>query len=114
MTPSERFAAIVEEFRDKAGVTIPSEENSGKRKFGSSGLKIKDRVFAMLSSDGEFVVKLPRERVDKLVASGEAERFDPRRNGQVMKEWAVVAPTSKTDWLQIAREAKEFVRNGRR
>ena len=63
----------------------------------------------MVSSNGDFVVRLPRERVDKLVASGEATRFDPRRNGHLMREWAVLAPMSKTDWSELAREAKMFV-----
>ena len=69
MTPSQRFAAVVEEFRGKAGVTVPSSELGRRRKFGASGLKIKGKVFAMISSNGDFVVKLPRERVDKLVAA---------------------------------------------
>ncbi len=90
-------------------MTLPSDEPSKKRKFGSSGLRIKGKVFAMMSSNGEFVVKLSRERVDRMVASGEAARFDPRRNGHVMKEWAVIAPTSKTKWLEVAREAKNFI-----
>jgi TfoX/Sxy family transcriptional regulator of competence genes len=109
LTPSQRFAAVVEEFRGKAGVTVPSGEPGRRREFGSSGLKIKGKVFAMVSSNGDFVVRLPRERVDKLVASGEATRFDPRRNGRLMRGWAVMAPTSKTDWSQLAREAKIFV-----
>ena len=109
MTPSQRFAAVVEEFRGKAGVTVPSRELGRRREFGSSGLKVKGKVFAMVSSNGDFVVKLPRGRVDKLVASGEATRFDPRRNGHLMREWAVMAPTSKTDWSQLAKEAKMFV-----
>jgi hypothetical protein len=109
LTPSQRFASIVDEFRGDAAVTVPSEEPGQGRKFGSSGLKVKGRVFAMVSSNGEFVVKLPRQRVDELVVMGEARRFDPRRNGKVMKEWAVIAPRSKVDWLQVAREAKTFV-----
>jgi TfoX/Sxy family transcriptional regulator of competence genes len=109
LTPSQRFAAIVEEFRGKTGITVPSDEAGRKRKFGSSGLKVNDKVFTLLSSDGEFVVKLSRQRVEQLVASGDGRRFDPRRNGHVMKEWIVIAPTSKTDWLQLAKEARGFV-----
>ncbi len=93
-------------------MTLPSAEPGQKRKFGSSGLRVKGNVFAMMSSNGEFVVKLPRERVDKLVGSGEATRFDPRRNGHLMREWAVIAPTSKTDWLRVASEAENFVGKG--
>jgi TfoX/Sxy family transcriptional regulator of competence genes len=44
--------------------------------FGSSGLKVGGKVFAM-SVKNELVVKLPRERVDELVAAGAGSRFDP-------------------------------------
>jgi len=105
----KRFADIVASLRGKPGVTAPSSEAGGGRKsFGSSGLKINNKVFAMVSSKGEFVVKLPRERVEALVASGDATRFDPG-HGRLMKEWLVVSPSSKLDWLSLAREALAFV-----
>jgi hypothetical protein len=58
---------------------------------------------------GNLVVKLPKPRVDALVASGDGERFDPRHDGRVMKEWVTLQPTSKEEWLSLAREAMEFV-----
>jgi hypothetical protein len=102
-----RFADIVASLRSKPGVTAPSSDGGG-RKFGSSGLKIDNKVFAMVSSRGEFVVKLPRQRVDALVASGDGTRFDPG-HGRLMKEWLVVSPTSALDWLALAKEAMAFV-----
>ena len=105
----KRFADIVASLRRKPGVTAPSSEAGGNRKaFGSSGLKVNDKVFAMVSSRGEFVVKLPRQRVDALVASGDGTRFDPG-HGRLMKEWLVVSPTSKLEWLSLAKEALTFV-----
>ncbi len=77
------------------------------RMFGSSGLKTGGKVFAMLVK-GELVVKLPRERVDALIASGEGRHFDPG-HGRVMKEWVAVPPRHSGDWLALAREAKDFV-----
>ena len=62
-TPEQRFAEIVAYFRGKTGVTLPSEEPGQRKSFGSSGLKVKGRVFAMLSSDREFVVKLPEREL---------------------------------------------------
>ena len=103
-SPAERFAEVVVALRTEPGVTPPSEGKS----FGGSGLKVRDKLFAMLVRD-RLVVKLPRGRVDALVASGDGERFDPRRNGQVMKEWLVVEPASGQDWLALAREAMTFV-----
>ena len=105
----KRFADIVASLRRRPGVTAPSSEvGGGRRAFGSSGLKVDDKVFAMVSSKGEFVVKLPRPRVDALVASGDGARFDPG-HGRLMKEWLVVSPTSKLDWLSLAKEALAFV-----
>jgi hypothetical protein len=104
----KRFADIVASLRRKRGVTAPSEAAGGRRAFGSSGLKVDNKVFAMVSSKGEFVVKLPRPRVDALVASGDGTRFDPG-HGRLMKEWLVISPTSKLDWLSLAKEALAFV-----
>ena len=107
ITPEERYAALVEEFLGDRDV-----EQSG-RGFGSDALKVRGKIFAMLSSQGRLVVKLPRPRVDALVASGDGERFDPRRDGRVMKEWLSLAPTSPLEWLSLAREARAFVASTR-
>lgn len=109
MNVAHPFKRVAEEFRTEKGVTLPAEEGETKKGFGSSGLRIKGKVFAMLSSDSNFVLKLPRERVDALVNSGDGERFDPRRNGRVMQEWIVMRPGSRASWLQLAREARDFV-----
>jgi hypothetical protein len=52
-------------FRHRANVTL-----DGKG-FGSSALKVEGRIFAMLTSRSEFVVKLPRERVDETLVGAE-------------------------------------------
>src|ERR1700730_4056480 len=80
----------------------------GKKGFGSSALRIHGKMFALLSSKKEFVVKLPKRRVDKLVSAGVGYRFDPRRNGKVMKEWLVVNSISESKRLSLAREAMDF------
>ena len=49
---------------------------AGKKGFGSSSLTIGGKMFVMLVRD-RLVVKLPRQRVDGLIASGAGERFDP-------------------------------------
>jgi TfoX/Sxy family transcriptional regulator of competence genes len=104
ITPGERYAMLVEEFAGAPDVTLPGLG----RGFGSSELKVQNKIFAMLSQ-GRLVVKLPKARVDELVAAGEGERFDPRRDGRVMKEWVCVEPTFRGKWLELAREAMEFV-----
>ena len=50
-----------------------------------------------------------KARVDTLIASGIGERFDPRHDGRLMKEWLVIEPTSEEKWLPLAREAMRFV-----
>jgi hypothetical protein len=104
-TPEERFATIVGELLVNPDVTPPSDRG---RKFGSTELKVHNKIFAMLVR-GRLVVKLPESRVNVLVASGDGERFDPRHDGRLMKEWICLEPTSKQTWLEAAQEAMEFV-----
>jgi len=108
ITPEERFAMIVEELLSNPNVTPPSDGTQSKKGFGSSELKIQNKIFAMLVR-GKLVVKLPKPRVDALIASGDGERFDPRHDGRLMKEWVTVESTSEEGWLPLAREAMEFV-----
>lgn len=103
----QRYAELVEEMQTRPGVTYGAEPGVRGR-FGSNGLKVDGKLFAMLSN-GSLVLKLPRARVDALVASGDGVRFDPRRNGRIMKEWLVLAPDSGQDWFALATEAMAFV-----
>lgn len=102
-TAADRYARIVRTLRRDERVTGPTDDLSA-RGFGSGALKTRNKIFAMLSSKGEFVVKLPRHRVDDLVAAGVGERFDSGR-GRAMKEWLVIRETAHRHWLRLAREA---------
>ncbi len=97
-----KFARIVAALSKESGVTV------GGKGFGSSGLKYEGKLFAMISSRGKFVVKLPRERVDELVENGLGERFDPG-HGRRMKEWFAMNG-GEGSWLRLAQEAYRFVR----
>ncbi|HEX3270394.1 MAG TPA: TfoX/Sxy family protein [Ktedonobacterales bacterium] len=108
LTPSGRFETLVEAFAGAPDVTFPTDDPTAKRGFGSSALKVKDKIFAMLVND-RLVVKLPKAQVDALVATGDGERFDPRRDGREMKEWLVVAPGHEDDWLTLAQDAMRYV-----
>ncbi|HYO79593.1 MAG TPA: TfoX/Sxy family protein, partial [Thermoanaerobaculia bacterium] len=94
-----RFAPVVEAFANDAGVT------RGKM-MSAYGLKVRGKIFAMLMRDS-LVVKLPKARVDELVAAGHGTRFEPRA-GRAMKEW-LVAQLPPTKWVDLAREAYAFV-----
>lgn len=95
-------ATLVREKR----VEAPSAK---RRAFGSNGLKTKGKIFAMLAQS-TVVVKLPRERVDALVAAGAGEPFDPG-HGRRMKEWIALRGDTRR-WLALAREAHAFVNSG--
>lgn len=102
MTPEERYARLVKLFLATPGVT---REGKG---FGSEALRVRGSIFALFSSRGEFVVKLPRARVDELIKSGDGHRFDPG-HGRLMKEWLALRRDSRMDWKTLATEAKAFV-----
>ena len=106
MSPEERYDRLVDSLTTEPGVTPPSEGG----KFGSAGLKVQGKIFAMLVR-GELVVKLPRKRVTELVESGQGRHFDANK-GRPMAEWLVANPDC--DWQQLAQEALSFVGRQRR
>ena len=96
------MSAVVKALGDAPGVSM------GGRGFGAGALKVDGKIFAMRSSKGEFVVKLPRARVDELVAAGTGTRFDPGKGTQ-MKEWFVPDGGTKAALTALAREALAYV-----
>jgi len=51
---------------------------------GSDALKENGKIFLMISSKGSFVVKLPKNRVEELIARREGQRFEPRPGGLIV------------------------------
>jgi hypothetical protein len=100
-----RFARVVKAFAGDRHVAY----RTGKG-FGSNALKVNEKIFAMISSKGEFVVKLPQARVEALVNAGKGAYFDPGR-GRLMKEWLAVSGAA-TNWTALAKEAYAFVKGG--
>ncbi len=107
-----RFTAVIDalaadpRFKEILIAYAASKREPGK-KFGSNGLKVNGKLFAM-SVRGNLVVKLPKDRVDTLAASGVGERFEPGP-GRVMKEWLAVAD-AKPSWVELTKEAHDFVK----
>jgi hypothetical protein len=95
-----RLEAIATIYRGKPGITV------GKL-FASFGLKVDGKIFVMVVK-GKLVLKLPKPRVDELVASKAGKHFEPGP-GRVMKEW-IAMTGSDLDPVALAREAYEFVR----
>jgi hypothetical protein len=98
------FAPVVAAFARARDVAL--ERGWGA---GNLVLKVGGKIFVMLHK-GALVAKLPRERVDGLVAAGKGVNFDPGR-GRLMKEW-LVAGKGAPPWVELAREAHRFVSKG--
>lgn len=110
-TTEEGFAAIVAALADEPGVTPPAAGPTGGGSFGSSALRVHDRIFAMVSRE-RLVLKLPAGRVAELIGAGVGHPYDAGK-GRPMKEWVALDPGSRDGWLALASEALAFVgRNG--
>ena len=83
----------------------------GARRFGSNGLEVNGKLFALFTQ-GTLVVKLPEDRAAALAASGVGKPFDPG-HGRRMKEWLTVT-SARASWTRLAREAHDFVSSGGR
>ena len=104
MTPEQRYEDLVDELAADEGVLRPQ----GGSGFGRGALRYRRKIFAMLVR-GQLVVKLPRPRVDALVAAGHGQRFDANK-GTPMKEWFSLDPDSDLAWPPLVREALDFAR----
>jgi hypothetical protein len=96
------WATLVASFADDPEVELPAEERGA---FGSNGLKVQGRIFAM-DRRGDVVVKLPAARVEALVASGKGLRLE--MGSRSMKEWLVLLPPRR-GWAALVDEARAFV-----
>ena len=96
------FTPIVQKMLKERGVTQA-------KMFGASGLKIGRKMFAM-SVKGELIIKLPKERVDILIASKQWKQFYHLFNkSRLMKEWVSIGHKHKSKWFKLVQEAKDFV-----
>jgi hypothetical protein len=76
--------------------------------FSSSNvLSVNGKIFAMLVK-GRLVLKLPKKRVDEMVAARQGNYFDPG-HGRLMKQWISISP-GRAPWIDLAKEAYVFVK----
>jgi hypothetical protein len=101
LSADPRFASIVSEFINRA--------STARRQFGSNGLKVNGKLFALFTQ-GTLVVKLPPPRVSILVAEGVGKPFDPG-HGRLMKGWLTIM-SPRASWLDLVKEALQFVSEG--
>lgn len=100
-----RFAPIV------AAFAYDRRVKCGRMFSSNSVLNVNGKIFAMLTK-GNLVVKLPKVRVDEMVSRGQGTHFDPG-HGRLMKEWVVVGP-GKLNWIDLAREARGYVKGSKK
>ena len=96
---------IVEEVWSK--VKVHYLKMSDVQKQGES-LKTRKKMFAMFIK-GNYVVKLPKERVEELICLGDGLPYDPG-NGKIMKEWVIIPEEYANKWIEYASEAKTFAK----
>jgi TfoX/Sxy family transcriptional regulator of competence genes len=97
----ECYAAIV-----KALGNLPHVTQWEKKTFGSVGLSIGEKIFAMRVR-GQLVIKLRSARVDELIERGVGKRFELGQKR--MKEWIALFSASEERCLSLSREAMEYV-----
>lgn len=105
----DRAAALLEEMRrDRQLSTCVAdyERNRDSPKFGANALKVGSKLFALFTQ-GTLVVKLPRERVEALVAAGAGAKLQMGK-GRAMNEWLALTGNDG-NWLERVREASSFV-----
>jgi hypothetical protein len=65
-------------------------------------------MFAMFHK-GNYVVKIPKERVEELIGSGDGLPYDPGK-GTIMKEWVIIPDEYANKWIEYASEAKTYAK----
>ncbi|TMI40704.1 MmcQ/YjbR family DNA-binding protein [Candidatus Bathyarchaeota archaeon] len=99
-----RFEKVAAEY------TSDPQVKRGRMFSSENVLSVNGKIFAMLNK-GRFVLKLPKERVDQLVSQRLGLNWGPGP-GRLMKEWVAIEST-KPSWVELAREAYEFVKEPR-
>lgn len=84
------------------------------RMFGTIGLRVRGKIFAVAVHTGGLMVKIPEARADARIAAGEVTRMVMRgREGaapRAVREW-VVAPLEASDavWASLLEEAYAYL-----
>jgi TfoX/Sxy family transcriptional regulator of competence genes len=78
------------------------------RMFGTVGLRVRGKIFAVAVHTGGLMVKIPEARADARIAAGGVERMVMR--GREMREWVVV-PLDAPDavWSSLLEEAYAYL-----
>lgn len=76
--------------------------------FGTIGLRLRGKVFAVAVDSGGLMAKVPAVRADELEATGEAERMVMA--GRPRREWVVVgADAGDAAWSALIEESHRYL-----
>jgi len=76
-------------------------------------LRVSGAFFAACDHrSGDLIVKLPRHRVQQLVAAGTGKPFAPA--GRTFREWVVIADLEPARWAKLIDEARAFAQRRQR
>ncbi len=79
--------------------------NAGK---GAQGIKYNGKMFAMFYK-GDLTLKFSPDRVQELIASGQALPHDPG-TGKPMKDRVLIPADKKETWIGLTEESLAYVR----
>lgn len=96
------YAEVKKHFQADESVEV----NEGR---GAQGIKFGKKMFAMFSK-GDLLVQFSPDRVDELVAAGEAQSYDPG-TGKPMKDRVLVLASKHDTWIRLCEESKQYVQS---
>ena len=94
------FDPIAEEYLERDGVDMG-------RMFASEGLRVRGKIFSLLSFTGDLMLKLPAARTTELIDAGDAERVE--MGGRAMREWVFVPIAKPELWRPLVGEAYAYL-----
>jgi TfoX/Sxy family transcriptional regulator of competence genes len=97
----ERLDGFADDFLRRPGV-------DWGRMFGTIGLRVRGKVFAVAVHEGNLMVKIPEARAEERMAAGEVTRMVMR--GRELREW-VAAPIDAPEelWRGLLEEAHAYL-----
>jgi hypothetical protein len=101
-------SGAVEELFEQVAARLLAEDPEVQqgRMLRAVGLQAGGKFFAY-AGDGDLVVKLPAERVDELVATGDGRPFES--GGRRMREWVRLRLADAASCAAHVAEARAFV-----
>ncbi|HEV2317118.1 MAG TPA: hypothetical protein VGV89_06040 [Thermoplasmata archaeon] len=85
-----------------------SADSAHRKGFGTRSMFVGKKMFAVLDSNGDLVVKLSPVRVQELIGTKIGHPWHPG-NGVPLKEYVAVPFAHQDHWEVLAREARLYM-----